>query len=664
MFEVVFDYGEHDANAPQPDDDPAKSNSTPWPVATIRSRPTARVSRFAPTACASGSYVPPFRGRDGRAVRTASSAPPTSPTPMSRIRRTRATHLLVPALGHADAATSASQRRLPQEIAAAGRVHLQRGRRSRKRCAKSTAGSLENLPVGLDGSAYQWVDLDGEGLSGILTEQADGWFYKRNLSPINVVSANGGRARRSALRARRTRRHQARVRPRWRPRAIHGPGRRRPARPGHVRRPDARLLRTHDGRGKLGAVHVPSLPCPMLDWGDPNLKFVDLTGDGHADVLITEDDVFRWHPSLAKRASARAKRAANPATRKTARARLRRRHAVHLSRRHERRRPHRSGAHPQRRSLLLAQPRLRPLRRQGHDGQRAVVRLPGPVRPEAHPAGRHRRLRHSPTSSICTATACASTSTSPATVGASRRRCTAFPRIDDLASIRLVDLLGNGTACLVWSSPLPGDARRPMRYVDLMGGQKPHLLVKTVQQPRRRNDRRSTRLRPSSICRTSAPANRGSRKLPFPVHCRREESPSRTNGGRPLSPRPTPITTAISTAPNASSAASAASNSWMSSPTANSPQGNTASPYITDDKTLYQPPVKTVTWFHTGALLDRERILSQFAHEYFPAGLRTCNRTPSTSWEVFRRMSCRSRIWLRKTSVPKSGAKPCAPARA
>src|SRR5262249_35461226 len=42
--------------------------------------------------------------------------------------------------------------------------------------------SLENLPSGLDGSHYQWVDLDGEGLSGILTEQAEGWFYKRNLS--------------------------------------------------------------------------------------------------------------------------------------------------------------------------------------------------------------------------------------------------------------------------------------------------------------------------------------------------------------------------------------------------------------------------------------------------------------------------------------------------
>jgi hypothetical protein len=55
-----------------------------------------------------------------------------------------------------------------------------------------------------------------------------------------------------------------------------------------------------------------------------------------------------------------------------------------------------------------------------------------------------------------------------------------FPRIDNLSSITAVGLLGNGTACLVWSSPLPGDVRRPMRYIDLMGGQKPHLLVKTV----------------------------------------------------------------------------------------------------------------------------------------------------------------------------------------
>jgi hypothetical protein len=55
-----------------------------------------------------------------------------------------------------------------------------------------------------------------------------------------------------------------------------------------------------------------------------------------------------------------------------------------------------------------------------------------------------------------------------------------FPRVDDVVSIVPTDLLGNGTACLVWSSPLPGGARRQMRYVNLMGKQKPHLLIKTI----------------------------------------------------------------------------------------------------------------------------------------------------------------------------------------
>ena len=39
---------------------------------------------------------------------------------------------------------------------------------------------------------------------------------------------------------------------------------------------------------------------PNLDWHDPNLRFVDVDGDGLADVLITEDDAFVWYRSLAK----------------------------------------------------------------------------------------------------------------------------------------------------------------------------------------------------------------------------------------------------------------------------------------------------------------------------------------------------------------------------
>ncbi|MGI8837080.1 MAG: SpvB/TcaC N-terminal domain-containing protein [Pyrinomonadaceae bacterium] len=50
--------------------------------------------------------------------------------------------------------------------------------------------SVENLPGGIDGSHYQWVDLDGEGLPGILTEQAGAWFYKRNVSNL-LGNGNG-----------------------------------------------------------------------------------------------------------------------------------------------------------------------------------------------------------------------------------------------------------------------------------------------------------------------------------------------------------------------------------------------------------------------------------------------------------------------------------------
>ena len=53
--------------------------------------------------------------------------------------------------------------------------------------------SLENLPIGLDGSAYQWIDLHGEGIPGILTEQAGAWFYKRNLSPIRPAARGWSR---------------------------------------------------------------------------------------------------------------------------------------------------------------------------------------------------------------------------------------------------------------------------------------------------------------------------------------------------------------------------------------------------------------------------------------------------------------------------------------
>src|SRR4029453_13217567 len=88
---------------------------------------------------------------------------------------------------------------------------------------------------------------------------------------------------------------------------------------------------------------------------------------------------------------------------------------------------------------------------------------------------------------------------------------------DNLSSVTAMDLLGNGTACLVWSSPLPGNARRPMRYIDLMGGNKPHLLVKTIN-----NLGAETRVHyvPSTRLYVKDKLNGKPwiTKIPFPVH--------------------------------------------------------------------------------------------------------------------------------------------------
>jgi hypothetical protein len=54
-----------------------------------------------------------------------------------------------------------------------------------------------------------------------------------------------------------------------------------------------------------------------------------------------------------------------------------------------------------------------------------------------------------------------------------------FPQVNNMSDIKVLDLLGNGTACLVWSSNLPGDFHAPLKYVELMET-KPNLLISVI----------------------------------------------------------------------------------------------------------------------------------------------------------------------------------------
>ena len=56
-------------------------------------------------------------------------------------------------------------------------------------------------------------------------------------------------------------------------------------------------------------------------------------------------------------------------------------------------------------------------------------------------------------------------------------RITGLPYIDLLSSAQILDLLGDGTPCLVWSNSLSYAAGSAMQYLKLTGGEKPRLMT-------------------------------------------------------------------------------------------------------------------------------------------------------------------------------------------
>ncbi|MFM7549694.1 MAG: toxin TcdB middle/N-terminal domain-containing protein, partial [Cyanobacteriota bacterium] len=172
----------------------------------------------------------------------------------------------------------------------------------------------------------------------------------------------------------------------------------------------------------------------------------------------------------------------------------------------------------------------------------------------------------------------------------------AFAPIHNGAQVTTLDLLGNGTACLLWSSPLPGDGGRQMRYLPLMAEGKPHLLIHS-----RNNLGAETTIRyaPSSLfALEDALAGRPwITKLPFPVQVVESVSVSdRWRGSR--------FTSSYSYHHGYFDGHEREFRGFGRVEQTDVEEfgsfaaGNAASPYITADLTLYQPPVKTITWFH------------------------------------------------------------------
>jgi RHS repeat-associated protein len=199
---------------------------------------------------------------------------------------------------------------------------------------------------------------------------------------------------------------------------------------------------------------------------------------------------------------------------------------------------------------------------------------------------------------------------------ATKRTLSYFPASDNVNSVGAIDLLGNGTACLVWSSPLPGNPRRVMRYIDLMGGQKPHLLIKTVNTM---GAETVVQYAPSTkfYLQDNVAGKPWITKLPFPVHVvERVETYDRISRNRFVTRHA--YHHGYFDGVEREFRGFGMVEQWDTEEINRIQPEDTTSDSTNLDAASFVPPVHTKTWFHTGVYIDRERISSFFAQtEYY-----------------------------------------------
>ena len=319
---------------------------------------------------------------------------------------------------------------------------------------------LANLPMGIDGKSYQLLDLDGEGLPGIFSEQADAFFYKHNdgdghFAPVRCIAKKPSIANLQQGLQQIT--------------DVDGSGDKFLVQLG--REPQGFYRRSARGWNDFH----PFRSIPNLDWQDPELHFLDIDGDGLPDVLKPEAELLRWWPSWGRDGYGPERRVTQS--------------------RDDRQSP----------TVVWSDPeRLIAIADMTGDGLSDIVRI-GNGSVEYWPNRGYGRfgakvtMRNAPrfaaddsfnTSQIRIADVDGSgtadllyvdahgahVSMNQCGNGFSDAQSVGIPSIAG-ATVSVGDLLGKGTACLVWSTPLPSNHGQQMQYVDLMGGIKPHLLV-------------------------------------------------------------------------------------------------------------------------------------------------------------------------------------------
>ncbi|UCH87895.1 MAG: hypothetical protein JSV49_06395 [Thermoplasmata archaeon] len=589
-FQVVFDYGEHDAVNPTPEDDQHQTwNLRPDPFSRYRAGFEIRTRRRCERILMF-HHFPNELGQDAYLVRS---------TDITYINRSLALFVGgITQTGYIKEGTGYQSKSFPPVEFTYSQADLH------NRVEAIDKDSLENLPQGVDGSHYRFVDLDAEGISGILTEQAGEYYYKRANGPASYdpIKVEQTRPNMRGLQSGTQRLMD-----------LDGDGllslvQLQDPTPGFFERTDDQTWEAFD--------HFDYVP--NIDWQNPNLQFIDLNGDGFADVLYAENNHFVWFPSKAKKGFGEPR---------------------YLHKPHDEEKGPALVFADGTQSIYTAEMcadglqdivRIRngevcywPNLGYGRFG--AKVTMANAPRFTSQDQFRQDRIRLADIDGTGT-TDILYLDTDSIRIwrnelgnGFSHAEILEINLpLHNKVSVQTADLKGNGTTCIVWSSPLHGDKTKPVRFVDLMGGKKPHLLEKITN-----NLGAETHIEYASSTEFYLEDRKACRpwvtKLPFPVHVIKRVRI------KDLVSRNTFVTRyayhhGYFDGHEREFRGFGLVEQWDTEEY-DTFKARTESDNTTNlDKASHIPPILTKSWFHTGAYLKGQHISKYLEGEYYREG--------------------------------------------